>query len=388
MRIIMVQNGSFQDKTMGGGERFVIELSRRWCHAGHEVHIVVSSVGKRMYMASGIRDCIFHTVSSSMTNNIILENIFLGINSLFVDVPSLEKTDVIISSDYLCDVLLAYKLKLEYPKVKWAATVWHIVLPPANRPGKLLRTLLHRISQKLSLRLIGDKADLLLTENSHVRNVLGSLGVTERKVMIVSGGVDLGLVKEIAEQRKVYDACYLGRIQPKKGIFDLVKIWKIVCKERKNAKLAIMGGGERKWINALHQKIMEEGLQRNVSFLGFVSEDQKFRVLKASNIFVFPSYEEGWPIVFFEAMACGLPIIAYFIPTYRDRQDAIIKVRCGNIRQFAETLLKTLSDEGVRNKYIESGKKMVKKLDWDEVSRDLLTRIINQFDNRGSILRS
>jgi glycosyltransferase involved in cell wall biosynthesis len=45
--------------------------------------------------------------------------------------------------------------------------------------------------------------------------------------------------------------------------------------------------------------------------MGFVSEEEKFKLLSLSDIFVSTSIHEGFGLVFLEAMTCGLPVVAY-----------------------------------------------------------------------------
>jgi glycosyltransferase involved in cell wall biosynthesis len=48
-----------------------------------------------------------------------------------------------------------------------------------------------------------------------------------------------------------------------------------------------------------------------------VSEDEKYRLLKASRLFVMPSRYESWGIVINEALAAGTPVVAYDLSCYR-----------------------------------------------------------------------
>jgi glycosyltransferase involved in cell wall biosynthesis len=53
------------------------------------------------------------------------------------------------------------------------------------------------------------------------------------------------------------------------------------------------------------------GLSENVTFSGLVSEEEKFRLLKSSRVFVMPSRYESWGIVVGEAIVSGIPVVAY-----------------------------------------------------------------------------
>lgn len=110
------------------------------------------------------------------------------------------------------------------------------------------------------------------------------------------------------------------RSYPAKGPLRLVTIGRLV--KRKNiqlllsavaslgdkAILTVVGDGpERKGLEKFARKL---GLRNRVRFSGFVDERQKMNELRKADVFVSSSIHEGFGIVFLEAMAAGLPIIA------------------------------------------------------------------------------
>jgi glycosyltransferase involved in cell wall biosynthesis len=68
---------------------------------------------------------------------------------------------------------------------------------------------------------------------------------------------------------------------------------------------------------ALLPRVKELGIGANVTFSGFVSEEEKIRLLKSSRLFLLPSRHEGSPRVVGEALICGTPVLAYDIPNIR-----------------------------------------------------------------------
>jgi glycosyltransferase involved in cell wall biosynthesis len=55
----------------------------------------------------------------------------------------------------------------------------------------------------------------------------------------------------------------------------------------------------------------------NIQLAGFVSEEEKISLLKRSQFFFFPSYEEGWGIALAEALYCECRCLCYELPHYR-----------------------------------------------------------------------
>jgi len=68
---------------------------------------------------------------------------------------------------------------------------------------------------------------------------------------------------------------------------------------------------------ALWPEIQQRRLGEVVEFSGFVSEQEKIRLFKASRLFLMPSKHEGSPRVIGESIIAGTPVLAYDIPNYR-----------------------------------------------------------------------
>jgi len=108
-------------------------------------------------------------------------------------------------------------------------------------------------------------------------------------------------------------AGYIGNLTRSKGIEDLVKAANIVLKKYKNIKFKIAGSWwkqEERIKNEILNFINENRIDSNIELLGFISEDNKEKFLMSTDIFVFPSWNEGQPLVILEAMAAGCPVIA------------------------------------------------------------------------------
>jgi len=144
------------------------------------------------------------------------------------------------------------------------------------------------------------------------------------------------------DQNKIYDGCYVGRIEEAKGIKDLIQCWKIVTTDIPDAKLVIVGNLDTRFgikIKALTKKMK---LEKNVLFMGYVSEEEKIKIMQSSKLFIFPSYEEGWSIAIMESIMAGLVPIMYDLPAYDYLGSYPYKVRIGKYFEFGKTITKLL----------------------------------------------
>ncbi len=176
-----------------------------------------------------------------------------------------------------------------------------------------------------------------------------------------------------------YDASFVGRIHPTKGISDLIQAWRLVCDKRPDAKLAIVGGtlpGKAAYEQSLHDKVRESDLEQERHLSGFLETEEVFRTIKSSRVFVFPSYEEGWGLAILEAMACKVPVVAYDLPVYRDIfGDSLCTVPVGDIDLLARQINDLLENRNLQHLKSEAGYSLATQHDWDAVAAQELVSI-------------
>lgn len=99
----------------------------------------------------------------------------------------------------------------------------------------------------------------------------------------------------------------VGRLVARKAVDRLIRIFANL--DAPEARLLIIGTGPEE--DPLRAQIASLGLAERVRLLGHVSTDEKFRLLRMADCFLSASQHEGFGLMFVEAMASGLPVIAY-----------------------------------------------------------------------------
>jgi len=226
--------------------------------------------------------------------------------------------------------------------------------------------------QRLVARM-HDPVDRVIAISEHLAGTLRDRGV--RSPVFVNGvGLDLGLIERftagVAQGDKEYDAVFVGRHDASKGVFELLEIWKAVVDRSPGARLAMIGScnpGNRKKIEGLLSGL---GLGGSVDLMGTVPDVEKYSVMKRSGVCLFPSHVEEWGIVPQEALACGLPVVAYDLPVYRENIadcPAVFLVRKGDVHGMAEKTLGLLAGSRYAD-YASVGPGFVERFGWDSVA--------------------
>jgi glycosyltransferase involved in cell wall biosynthesis len=241
-----------------------------------------------------------------------------------------------------------------------------------------LSNLFSFIAQRESLLLMAKNADIIQTETNFVKDELVSqYGFSPDKIFVCQSGINPKIIDAFSWNGiKIYDACFLARLHKSKGIFDLIDTWQHVCESKKDARLAIAGNGSAEIVNELKTRIKILHLEKNVFYLGFLSEERKYWLYRASKLYVLPSYEEGIPITFYEAMYCCLPVVTYYLPTYSDIKNYVLSVPLGDVAALGDAILRILNDAELLRTFGEKGRGFAEERTWDKVAEALLSNVL------------
>jgi len=103
------------------------------------------------------------------------------------------------------------------------------------------------------------------------------------------------------------DVLYIGRLEEKKGVFDLLQSFAGVLAARPRARLVLAGDGDGAAVMA---RAAQLGVAGSVHLAGWVDAPERARLLARAAVFVLPSWHEQMPMVVLEAMAAGTPVVA------------------------------------------------------------------------------
>ena len=160
---------------------------------------------------------------------------------------------------------------------------------------------------------------------------------------------------------------FVGRLAEVKGVTYLIEAMKQV-----DAMLVIVGDGP------LREQLEEQAklLGDKVQFLGAKTHDQLAEIYASADVFAAPSVRakdggvEGFGLVFLEAMASGLPIVASRsggIPDLIHNGENGLLVEPGNVEELAGAIERVLENRDMRAELVTSGNKTVEFYDYRTV---------------------
>jgi phosphatidylinositol alpha-mannosyltransferase len=190
---------------------------------------------------------------------------------------------------------------------------------------------------------------------------------------IIPNGVDVGRYGRAVPlsrwQDGVHNILFIGRHEPRKGLLDLLKAYRILRKTGCGCRLLIVGSGPQE--REARRYVMTRRLA-GVEFLGRVSDSEKAQLLKSADVFAAPSTgQESFGIVLLEAMAAGAPIVASDIHGYKGvvkRGEQGLLVPPGEPKEFAVAIRRLLADGPLRAEMSASGVARAEAFSWERIT--------------------
>ncbi|MDD5245827.1 MAG: glycosyltransferase family 4 protein [Candidatus Omnitrophica bacterium] len=165
----------------------------------------------------------------------------------------------------------------------------------------------------------------------------------------------------LPDQLLVLTVC---RLEPRKDLFTLIEAARLLREKVRNLRFVIAGDGILK--EALALRIREDNLGDLIYQAGFVSDSELPAYYSAADMFLLPSKEEWFGIVFLEAMAAGLPIIAANVDACPEVVDGCgVFFEKGNAPDLAQKIALLAGDRELRQKFALKAAARAEEFSWE-----------------------
>lgn len=239
----------------------------------------------------------------------------------------------------------------------------------------------HLKQQELAVR----RADMVITiSHTSKRDVIKYYGIKHKKIIVIHEGVDtifhpmkdLSALERLRSHYKINKPfiLYVGGTDYRKNFERMLTAFSHYKRKSKNKIILVVVGQKNiKETRKLKKKTLKLGIENEVFWTGFVSNEDLVLFYNTAELLLFPTLYEGFGLPVLEAMACGTPVIASNIPSLSEvAGNAAILIDPYNIEEMAESIERVLKDAKLRNNLINRGFKQVQNFSWKKTAKETL----------------
>jgi glycosyltransferase involved in cell wall biosynthesis len=223
------------------------------------------------------------------------------------------------------------------------------------------------------------RADHVIFLSEFIRKeAIDVYGFPSDRLTVIYPGFDREIFKpypqaDLLPLRRQYDLppkfiLYVGSIEPRKNLKNLLRAYRNLNRDlRKDYKLVL--AGFKGWENQEIMAVIRE-LKEDVYYLGYLPDTDLGKLYGLAELFVYPSFYEGFGLPPLEAMACGCPVIV-------SRAASLPEV-CGDAAYYVDPLEpssirkgmgRVLTEELLRTALISKGLARVAEFSWEKSAR-------------------
>lgn len=214
---------------------------------------------------------------------------------------------------------------------------------------------------------------IMAYSESTKRDIIHYLEVDAAKVTVAPMAVDedfrpMGRAQALAVLKERYGVedsylLFVSTLEPRKNLIGLLDSFHLISKEFPH-KLVLVGGIG--WNAApIFERVAQHNLEDRVIHIGFVPHLELPAFYCGADAFVFPTHYEGFGLPLLEALTCGCPVVASSNSSVPEvTGEGALRSATQDPEEFAGLMRQVLTDDALRNKLSEAGRKHAAKFSW------------------------
>lgn len=181
-----------------------------------------------------------------------------------------------------------------------------------------------------------------------------------------SQSLQLKILEKIGVQKPFL--FYIGNAHPHKNVEGLIKAFRILRGKNQGLNLVLAGGDHYFW-----KKVKSEYKDPDIIYPGYVTDESLVALYCNAEMFVMPSFEEGFGIPVLEAFACESPVVCSDIGALKEvGGEACIYFNPNDVNDIADKIGEVISNKKLKQEMVKKGNQIVKEFSWKKLAEDTL----------------
>lgn len=251
----------------------------------------------------------------------------------------------------------------------------------APRSGYIIDDIENSPVFKQLVILVISKASVIVCQSEFWQTYYSNISSKENneKFRVVHNWLDLDKYLSIKHTNKEESdelvVLFIGWVNENKGVIDLFN----TALELRNERVRFKVAGDGQSSDFIEGQIKLHNMSNNFELLGWVNEKEKISLLSSSDIFILPSYREGYPNSLIEAMSAELPIVCSRIPGTEgiivDSHNGLF-ITPGNVDEMKKAIITLKMDRNLRLKLGKNARKTTIRNNRIEVATNRFKKIL------------
>jgi glycosyltransferase involved in cell wall biosynthesis len=175
---------------------------------------------------------------------------------------------------------------------------------------------------------------------------------------------------------------YLGTVEPRKNIVGLIKAYNLYRSQLStvNCQKLVVAGAWGWKTGDIRREWQASPYKNDIKFLDYIDKTDKYVVYYLSEIFVFPSFYEGFGLPILEAFASGVPVITANRASCREiAGNGASLVNPDDIGEISRAMKQLAEDTVLRENLIKKGLEISARYSWENTAKKTADLLISSF---------
>lgn len=201
--------------------------------------------------------------------------------------------------------------------------------------------------------------------------------IDEKKIQVVHNGFSFPEKMPKENNFSKNFLLFVGRLEERKNVLKVIEVFEILKKKYNYQGNLILAGKNGYGYEKIQKKIQASSFKKEIIEKGFVTEDEKWILMKNTDAIIFPSFSEGFGLPILEAQKMNIPIVASKIQSFLEiagREDFLFAPEDGE--GMAKFVNKLLTDKKFKQKMLLDGQKNIQRFSWEKCAQETVQVII------------
>ena len=260
------------------------------------------------------------------------------------------------------------------------------------------------------------KTIIAVSENTK-KDLIRLYKVLEEKISVIYEGVGESSKFKVQSSKLQFEVenlkpylLFIGRLEERKNICGIIEAFEILKEKYDIPHKLVLVGNVGFGFDKIKCKIQVAKYKNDIILKGFVSEEEKYELLKNAEVFLFPTFYEGFGLPILEAQSVGTPVVTsnvssmpeischserrvknpsisntnsslnrsgFFVAATQDDRCSALLADPNKPEEIAEATYRLISDEKLRDDITNKGLENVKRFSWEKCGEEISRLLVS-----------